>query len=40
MCSVQRTDVAMEEGETQNRTKRDIKDCGYTVTFQGTELYF
>lgn len=25
MCSVQRTDVAME-GETQNRTKRGIKD--------------
>lgn len=26
MCSVQRTDVALEEGETQNRTKRCIKD--------------
>lgn len=25
MCSVQRTDVAME-GEIQNRTKRHIKD--------------
>lgn len=26
MCSVQRTDVAMEEGEIQNRTKKHVKD--------------
>lgn len=38
--SAQRTDVAMEEGEAQNRTKGDIKDCLVCHEVPGTALYF